>query len=174
VRPSKETSVLVLAMGAGPAPELLLLALRRGWAIRKPASVSAAFLEVIRDRPRVVVIQISKPAGEEIALIRLIRESPLSPLLVAITVTQTDEIERAVRTAGVDCYIVGTADGILVEKTVVELLGQKGHTVRDEYLQQSAPRGQDAQTLSSSFFLPTDMGGGLSFPAAHFLGNRGR
>lgn len=122
MRTSGGTSVLVLAVEKTPASDLLRVADRNDWPVRRPASAREGYQEFLRERPRVVVIQVSDAEGEDIELIRRVRSGSVPTSLVAAATAHDEGLERSVRISGVDVYVGGTADAALLESTVAALL----------------------------------------------------
>ncbi len=122
VSPLNEVSVLVLATAEGPVGALQRMAARNGWTVRQVMSARAGYSEILRSRPRVAVIQVSLAPAEALELIRLGRTVPIPVLLVAVAKSHSEDLERAVRIAGVDGYLGDPRDGALLERTVAELL----------------------------------------------------
>jgi DNA-binding NarL/FixJ family response regulator len=165
VKASSDQSVLVLAIDATPAPDLLRIVLRHAWPVRQPASASAAFAEILRYHPSVVLIQISSMAGEAVELIRLVRSGSLPLLLVGVSFEHGDEIERAARIAGVDCYLDGSGDASLIECVVAEHLTRQECVARRADAQRSPSPRRYQRSLS--LLLPNNMGDGRNTPVAH-------
>jgi ActR/RegA family two-component response regulator len=125
VNVSPGPSVLVIAIDASPSPDLLRIALHHGWPVHQATSASAALAEVLRVRPAVAIVQVAHSAGEDLALIHLLRTGSRPVLLVVVALTHRDEIERAVRAVGVESYIGGAGNAGLIDRTVTELLAQQ-------------------------------------------------
>jgi DNA-binding NarL/FixJ family response regulator len=173
VKPSSNESVLVLAADMESASDLQGIALRNAWSVQQPASASAALEEILHRRPAVVLVQVSPAPDEAVRVIRQVRANSLPVFLVAVAVSHDDEIERAVRIAGVDSYLDETADAALIENTVAGLLERRERANLRARVRRTAPRRRYQHSLSP-FLLLADMGGGIEFPTAHFLKTRAR
>ena len=171
MKSSSDMSVLLLAMGARPASELLKLALRHAWSIRETGSATAAFEEILRRRPIVTLLEVLAKPDDAVELIRFVRASSATVLLLAVAVQHSEDIELAVRAAGIDCYIAGPENTVLIEQAVAELLERRSRTDARARSRRPASRPQQQRSLSHSLLLPTDMGGGHYQPAAHLLGS---
>jgi DNA-binding NarL/FixJ family response regulator len=164
MRRSIGTCVVMLAIDAAPEADLLRIALGHGWSIRPPASAAAAFEELLRCRPRVAVVQVSGLLGEDLEMIRLIRAGSLPVSVVAVAVTHGEEIELAVRGAGVDCYLSTAADATLIDRAVSEILGrQECRGAGDAQIGQRAP-GEINSLLLSPFSSGQSRAAGSPFP----------
>jgi DNA-binding NarL/FixJ family response regulator len=167
MRRSIETCVVMFAIDAAPESDLLRIALGHGWSVRRPASASAGFEELLRCRPRVAVVQVSGMLGEDLEMIRLMRAGSLPVSVVAIAVTHGEEIELAVRGTGVDCYLSMAADATLIERAVSEILGrQERGLAPDTRVWRRGPDKTNSLLLSP---FPSDQSwaAGFSLPAAH-------
>jgi DNA-binding NarL/FixJ family response regulator len=150
VSSSSETSVLVLAIGESPAPELLRMAVRNAWSVRQFPSARAAFAETLRCRPVAAIVQVATKLDESLELIRRVRAGSWPVLLVAVAVAHREEVERAARVAGVDCYVGTTADSILAETIVAELLERQKHAAPVARTVQRGGIGSDTLLLPDS------------------------
>ncbi len=157
-------------MGARPASELLKLALRHAWSIRETVSATAAFEEILRRRPIVTLLEVLAKPDDAVELIRFVRASSATVLLLAVAVQHSEDIELAVRAAGIDFYIPGPENTVLIEQAVAELLERRSRTDARARSRRPASRPKHQRSLSHSLLLPTDMGGGYYQPAAHLLG----
>lgn len=171
MKSSSDTSVLLLAMGARPASELLKLALRHAWSIRETVSATAAFEEILRRRPIVTLLQVLARPDDAVELIRFVRAGSATVLLIAVALRHSEDTELAVRAAGIDCYIAGPENTVLIEQAVAELQEQRSRADARARSRRPASRPKYRRSLSHSLLLPTDMGGGYCQPAAHLLGS---
>ena len=138
MRPTSDTSVLAIAIGGNPEPDLQRIVLRNSWLVVEPPSASAAFEETLHYRPIVSIVQASTAPDEAVEFIRMVRADRLPVHVVAVTASHREEIEREVRIAGVDSYLDGVAVAAILEDTVAELLERRtlasGELVRDAML----------------------------------------
>lgn len=166
MKPTSDTSVLAIAINGKPEPDLQRIVLRNSWLVVEPSSASAAFEEILHRRPIVSIVQASTAPDEAAEFIRLVRADRLPVHVVAVAASHRDEIERAVRIAGVDSYLDGIAIAAILEDTVAELLEQRQKANLKTASRRLAPRRPE-RNLSLLLF-PTDMSGGPKSPAAHF------
>ena len=122
---SAKYRVLVVLLSPNPAPELVRLALRSGWpCIVEPRSAPAA-RHLRQRRPAVVLIEVALPAEEEIRFIRLLQPTLDRRALVAVARSHDENLERAIRAAGVSCYLPSANDDAAIEAIVAAMLGQR-------------------------------------------------
>ncbi len=153
---TSDTSVLVVSLASNPSPALLRIAIRHAWPVLTALRPPQALREVRHCQPDVIIIQVSLPRGADVELISLLRTKMRQVSLIAVAGSHRDEIERAVRSAGVSCYLPTAEDMTLVERSVAEMLTQR------QSVTPTARRPADAATMnqtSSSSFLPLEKSG---------------
>lgn len=122
-----ETKTQVMAMwfdepvGVG----LRRLAGRQGWPVVRPRTVREAVTVVLCRRPRLVVAQLQRERGLDLAVIAMLhRRGQVS--LLAVAAEHNLELEMRARAAGAHCYLPADAGAGEVVR-MVRLLLERNH-----------------------------------------------
>lgn len=83
--------------------------------ILEAPSAHVACRAILSLHPRVVVVQVSRSAGQALEFIRLATNSAPSLPLIAVATAHADEIESAARNAGAAWYLADTASPVIDE-----------------------------------------------------------
>jgi DNA-binding NarL/FixJ family response regulator len=118
-------AVLVCVVQEEPAPGLGRLALRNGWTLARCESAATALFAIRRRRPEIAVLQVSLRADESLELIRMLWCDPPTSVVIAAARGHHETLERAIRHAGVCCYLPDADDLDAVEDAVLTLLRQR-------------------------------------------------
>lgn len=97
--------VLVIVLDEPVIDELDRATTRYGWPVLTCTSALDAIRATYRHRPRVVIVQVPACLDETLELIRTLRQGALRVLLVGCVRRHDEAVERALRIAGVDCYL---------------------------------------------------------------------
>ncbi|MBI1370618.1 MAG: hypothetical protein GC162_18425 [Planctomycetes bacterium] len=117
--------VLVVLMDDSVVPGLNEAANTHRWPVLRQPSAGKALKNIRLIRPQVLIVQVDGSVmilQEAARLVRFLRTYPPRPGVVAIASQHTDETERAMRAAGVSCYLPEDADADLIEQSVTQLL----------------------------------------------------
>ncbi len=113
--------VLIVVLGETVAPGLDQASVSRGWQLLKFSSVSDAIREVFRHRPQVVIVQVSLQS-EAVKFIGTLHKAIKPILLIAVAAEHHNDLERAVRGAGINYYLPGASNVELLEQAVAAVL----------------------------------------------------
>ena len=85
---------------------------RQSWPVRWHLDVGAALRGVMSDRPRLVIVDVGEPLdlSPRVDLIAQVHRRRPETALAAATARAVASVERAVRAAGADLYLVDPAD----------------------------------------------------------------
>lgn len=122
---TNEMEVLLFAINESPSPDLAKIAIRRGWPVLQVPFAEEGLDEVRRRQPIVVIVQVSMRLGEDLDLLYLLRTNSARVSLIAVATAHYHEIERAVRSIGVNCYLPSARDAELIEQAVDEVLHRR-------------------------------------------------
>jgi len=116
----------------------------QGLSVLEARSATRAFSDLIRLRPRVIVVQLPSLFEEELELIRLVSSSPLRAPIIAAAVAHDEAIERAVLAAGA-CFYVPCVETNMLNEALEASLGPGRPPCR-----RPGPNGRGAADLSGS------------------------
>jgi len=146
--------VLVVLMDDSAAPGLNEAVGHYHWPVLRQPSAGKALKNIRLIRPQVLIVQVDGSVmilQEATRLIRFLRTYPPRPGVVAIASNHSDETERAMRAAGVSCYLPEDADADLIEQSVSQLLANFAAQAASpskvqRQLDRRVPSGEGART----------------------------
>jgi DNA-binding NarL/FixJ family response regulator len=145
--------VLFFAMDESPEPNLAEIAMRRGWPFLQMSNTSQAIVELRRRSPSAVVVQVSLPLSEDLELLHRVRDNFSTVTLIAVATTHDDDVERAVRSAGVSLYLPSARDADRIERAIDQVLHHRAPPTAGVTQENDASRRRN-QVLSSSASFP--------------------
>jgi DNA-binding response OmpR family regulator len=106
------TILIVSDENAQPVAWLSAWLARQAWPVRWHLDVGAALRGVMRDRPRLVIVDVGEPLDltPRVELIAQVHRRRPETALAAAAARAVPSVERAVRAAGADLYLVDPAD----------------------------------------------------------------
>ena len=118
-----EAEVLVITMDRSLDPALQQIATRRGWQVMVRPTRAELLREVRRCRPRAILTQVSAPPLlEELrVLIGGLRSRSERLAVIAVAAPHTEEMERAMRSAGVTAFVAAGTEPQILEQTVTRI-----------------------------------------------------
>jgi len=160
--------VLFLVVDDRPSADLAKIAIRRGWPLLQTSLAGQTVDEVRRHCPEVAVVQVSLKLGEDLELLYLLQAGFSEIASIAVATSHDLHVERAVRSAGANCYLPCTDDADLIERTVDELLHRRRQNPPRRPELESRRRGtiENFLPLPPSLLLHETSGGGPKQPAA--------
>ena len=117
--------VLIVVLDQTVEPDLVRLAVDRGWALLRTSTVREAIRELRVRRVDVAVVQVAVLIERAVELIQLLREHWNRVPIVAVARSHDERLERAVRSAGADCYLP-SPDADAIEQAVDSLATRNG------------------------------------------------
>ena len=117
--------VLVVLMDESSVPGLNKAVGNHRWPVLRQPDAGRALKNIRLIRPQVLIVQVDGSVmilQEATRLIRFLSTYPPRPGVVAIASNHTNQTERAMRAAGVSCYLPEDVDADLIEQTVSQLL----------------------------------------------------
>jgi len=113
---------LIVVMDEAVIPGLARFAMRHGWSVVKLPEIGQTGRLVLRRRAQAIVVQVSLRLDETIALIHLLKRDSRPVPVVAVAGVHNEEIERAIRGAGANCYLPGSSDADMIAQAVAAVL----------------------------------------------------
>lgn len=89
---------------ASADPELSEACQAQRTLVLQPGNASKVAVELLRERPRVIVAHVPRGFSELLRVIDLVRASGHETSIIAVSEDHDDRVEMALRTAGVTCY----------------------------------------------------------------------
>jgi len=98
--------VVVIALnGQGVEAELRTMANDSGMLVIEAPGAKQAYVNIIRQRPEAIILQVSRMLSEAIKLVQLVAGSPNPVPVIAVASHHGVDVERAMRIAGATCYV---------------------------------------------------------------------
>lgn len=146
--------VLVVLMDESAVPGLNEAVSNHRWPVLRQPSAGKALKNIRLIRPQVLIVQVDGSVmilQEATRLIRFLRTYPPRPGVVAIASNHTDQTERAMRAAGVSCYLPEDVDADLIEQSVSQLLANfaaqaAAPAKTQRQIERRVPAGETART----------------------------
>jgi DNA-binding NarL/FixJ family response regulator len=113
---------LIVVLDEAVMPGLARFAMRHGWSVVKLPEIGQTGRLVLRRRAQAIVVQVSLKLDETIALIQLLKQGSRPMPIVAVAGVHNEQIERAIRGAGANCYLPGTSDADMIAQAVAAVL----------------------------------------------------
>ncbi len=119
---SSQIAGLIIVFDEPAMPTVARLAVRYRWSILEIHAAPQAVSEVLRRRPRLLILQIPLVAHEAVELIHLLRARVRPVPVIAVARLHDEKIERAIREAGASCYLPESGAAAMVEEIVAALV----------------------------------------------------
>lgn len=94
------------------------LAVRRGWPILRALTAGHAIEAVRQRRVDLVVVQVSVFVEVAVEVLARLHAGPRRVRVAVVALRHDEHIERAMRAAGADCYLVGWEPADRIERTI--------------------------------------------------------
>lgn len=100
-----EVRGVIVVLREDVMPGLARLAIRRGWQILQTSFAHEVLPVILRQKARMLVVQVSVPADEAAELIRLLRALRRRVPILAVATSNDPVVEQMTREAGASCYL---------------------------------------------------------------------
>ena len=116
------TEVLVLVIQGALDRDLAGLIEQEGWGLLKAPNVSQALRQICPEKHRILVIQLTRLAEQELRLIQVLRIYFRHVPLIAVATCHTKELELIAREAGASGYFPGPINRRELGRMVADIL----------------------------------------------------